>query len=61
MRIIVKDALDYPKAKLEFDQLKNTIKTYILQLKFAFLQLDKKLKNVKSTRTTIDLHQVLQL
>lgn len=55
VRIIVKDALDYPKAKLEFDQLRNTIKTYILQLKFAFLQLDKKLKNVKSTRTTIDL------
>ena len=35
-------------------QVRN-INTYILQLKYSFLQLDKRVKKVKSTRTTFDI------
>jgi hypothetical protein len=55
VRIIVKDALNYQVAKQEYDMLIANIKTYMLKLKYTFLQLDKKLKNTKKTRTTFDL------
>lgn len=55
VRIIVKDALNYPVAKQEYDMLISNIKNYILRLKYTFLQLDKKLKKTKNTRTTFDL------
>jgi hypothetical protein len=31
------------------------VRTYILQLKYAFVQLDKKVKNTKTTRTSFDM------
>jgi hypothetical protein len=55
VRIIVKDALNYPLAVQEYNMLVNNIKTYLLRLKFTFLQLDKKLKKTKSARTGFDL------
>jgi hypothetical protein len=55
VRVTVKDALNYPMAVSEHQQVQKNISTYILKLKFAFLQLDKKLKKVKTTRTTFDL------
>ncbi|MBL7744054.1 MAG: hypothetical protein JNN00_11315 [Chitinophagaceae bacterium] len=55
VRIIVKDALNYPFAKKEYDMVINNIKSYVLRLKYTFLQLDRKLKKTKNTRTSFDL------
>lgn len=55
VRLVVKDALNYPVANREFDQLVKNIETYVLQLKYTFLQLDKRLKKTKTTRTAFDL------
>jgi cob(I)alamin adenosyltransferase len=53
--IIVRDALNYPLALEEYDRIIKSINTYVLQLKYTFLQLDKNVKKVKSTRTTFDI------
>jgi hypothetical protein len=55
VRIIVKDALNYPLAVQEYNMLLSNIKTYLLRLKYTFLQLDKKLKKTKTARTGFDL------
>jgi hypothetical protein len=55
VRIIVRDALNYPILVEENKMVVKNIRTYILQLKYTFLQLDRKLKRVKSTRTGFDL------
>ncbi|MDP4264859.1 MAG: hypothetical protein Q8941_20190 [Bacteroidota bacterium] len=55
VRIIVKDALNYPVAKQEYEMVTGNIRKYILGLKFTFLQLDKKLRKTKNTRTSFDL------
>jgi hypothetical protein len=55
VRLVVRDALNYPLAKEEYSQVVKNMERYILQLKFTFLQLDKKLKRTKGIRTTFDL------
>lgn len=55
VKIIVKDALNYPVALEEYAKQTKAINTYLLQLKYSFLQLDKSVKKVKSTRTTFDI------
>ncbi len=55
VKIIVKDALNQTLAREEYNQLTKNIDRYILQLKFTFLQLDKKLKRTKNTRVAFDL------
>lgn len=55
VRIVVRDALNYPVAKQEYDMVVKNIRTYILQLKFTFLQIDKRLKKNKNARTGFDL------
>lgn len=55
VRLIVRNALNYPLANKENEQLVKNIETYTLQLKYSFLQLDKRLKKVKITRTSFDL------
>ena len=55
VRVIVKDALNYPIAKEEYDMTVRNIKNYTLQLKYTFLQLDRKLKKTRTTRTGFDL------
>jgi hypothetical protein len=55
VRIIIKDALNYPLAVQEYYLQVRNINTYILQLKYSFLQLDKRVKKVKNTRTTFDI------
>ncbi len=55
VRIIVRDALNYPLALQEYrQQVKNT-EELILAMKFTFIQLDKGVKRVKGTRTTFDI------
>jgi hypothetical protein len=55
VRIVVKDALNYPQAKKEYDLVVSNIKVYVNQLKYSFLMIDKGLRKTKSTRTTFDL------
>jgi hypothetical protein len=55
VKIIVKDALNYPLAVQDFNLQIRNINTYILQLKYTFLQLDKRVKKVKNTRTGFDI------
>lgn len=55
VRIIVKDALNYPLARQEYDMVVNNVKKYILRLKYTFLQIDRGLKKTKTTRTSFDL------
>jgi hypothetical protein len=55
VRIVVKEALNYPLAVDEYKQVVKNMNTYILQLKYTFLQLDKRLKKNKTARTTFDL------
>lgn len=55
IRVIVKDALNYPLAVEEYNQAVKNLNRYVLQLKYTFLQLDKRLKHTKTARTTFDL------
>ena len=55
IRIYVKEALNYPYMKEEYSQAIHNINTYILRLKYAFFQLDKKVKETKNTRTDFDM------
>jgi hypothetical protein len=55
VRIVVHDALNYPLALEEYEKQTKAINTYILQLKYTFLQLDKNVRRVKNTRTTFDI------
>jgi hypothetical protein len=55
VRLYVKAALNYPFMLQEYARTVKDVQTYILQLKYAFVQLDKKVKNNKGTRTTFDM------
>lgn len=55
VKIIVRDALNYPLTLREYDQIVRNVNVYILQLKYTFLQLDKGVKKTKGTRTTFDI------
>jgi hypothetical protein len=55
VRLIVRNALNYPLAKAEYDQVVKNVQSYISRLKYTFLVLDKRLKKTKSMRTTFDL------
>lgn len=55
VKIIVRDALNYPLAREDHRLQTRNVSTYILQLKYTFLQLDKRVKGVKNTRTTFDI------
>ncbi len=55
VKIVVRNALNYPIALLQYNQLVKEINSYILKLKFTFLQIDKNIKKTKKTRTAFDL------
>lgn len=55
VRLYVKAALNYPFLLMEYQHVANDVHTYTLQLKYSFVQLDKKVKNTKTTRTTFDM------
>ncbi|MGV3529006.1 MAG: hypothetical protein ACO1OO_08940 [Flavisolibacter sp.] len=55
IRIVVKDALNYPLTLSEYNQVVKNMKLYVLQLKYTFLQLDRRLKKTKTVRTGFDL------
>ena len=55
VKIIIRDALNYPLALREYDQAVRNVTGYSLRLKYTFQQLDKGVKRTKSTRTTFDI------
>ena len=55
VKIIVRDALNYPLALREYDQMVRNVNGYTLRLKYTFQQLDKGVKRTKGTRTTFDI------
>jgi hypothetical protein len=55
IKIYVKDALDYPYMVQDYNLSIKNIRTYILRLKYAFFQLDRKVKKTKNTRTDFDM------
>ena len=55
IKLVVRDALNYPLALQDYNQVVKNVERYVLQLKYTFLQLDKKLKRTKNIRTTFDL------
>jgi len=55
VKIVVRDALNYPLALEIYNKQIKNVNTYILQLKYNFLQLDKGVRKVKNTRTTFDI------
>ena len=55
VKVIVKDALNYPFAVQEHAAVANNITFYVMQLQYVFFQLDKKIRKTKGTRTGFDL------
>jgi len=55
MKLVVRDALNYPFAVQEHAVVSNNIRVYVMQLKYLFFQLDKQLRKTKSVRTGFDL------
>lgn len=55
VRLYVKSAMNYPFMLQEYQRTVKEVHTYTLQLKYAFVQLDKKVKNTKTTRTSFDM------
>ena len=55
VKLIVKDALNYPFAVQEHAAVKSSIRYYILQLQYVFFQLDKQIRGTKRARTGFDL------
>lgn len=55
IRMVIRDALNYPLAIEEHRMSVKNIESYVLKLKYTFLQLDKRLKRTRNVRTTFDL------
>lgn len=55
VKLIVKDALNYPLALQEHQLVSKNINNYVMRLKYTFVMLDKNVKKTKSTRTTFDI------
>ena len=55
VRVVVRDALNYPLARQEHQLQVAILEKYIVDLKYTFLQLDKRVRRVKNTRTTFDI------
>jgi hypothetical protein len=55
IRIVVRDALNYPLALEEHRMSVKNVESYVLKLKYTFLYLDKRLKRTRNVRTTFDL------
>lgn len=55
VRLYVRNALNYPQRVEEYRYTIKDIRLYILQLKYSFKELDKKVRKTKNTRTGFDL------
>ena len=55
VRIIVRDAINYPQKKQEYEKLVTDYNRYIQQLKFTFRTLDKKIRKTRNSRVAFDM------
>ncbi|MGN6293903.1 MAG: hypothetical protein ACTHMV_14250 [Chitinophagaceae bacterium] len=55
VRITVKDALNYPMAKQEYEVVVSNLRKHLMTLKYTFLQIDKKIRKTRGARTSFDL------
>lgn len=55
VRVIVRDALNYPFRITEYDKTVKEVNRYIMTLKYTFRELDKKVRGTKNTRSTFDI------
>jgi hypothetical protein len=55
VRIIIRDAINYPLKKQEYDKIATDYTRYIQQLKFTFRTLDKKIKKTRNSRVAFDM------
>lgn len=55
VRIIVRDAINYPLKRQEYDKVVTDYNRYIQQLKFTFRTLDKKIKHTRNRRVAFDM------
>ncbi|MCG2616691.1 hypothetical protein LZZ85_20500 [Terrimonas sp. NA20] len=55
VRITVRDALNYPRAKQEYDVLYSQVRRHSMILKATFIQIDRKIRKNKGARTSFDL------
>ncbi len=55
IEITVKENINYPQQLMEFSNLQNETRRYIVQLKSSFRIMDRKIKKTKGTRTGFDL------
>ena len=55
VKLIVRNALNYPIAVEQYKVLAHEMNSYVLKLKYTFIQLDKNIKKTKRFRTAFDL------
>jgi hypothetical protein len=55
IRVIVRDALNYPLKKQEYEKVILDYNKYILQLKLTFRSVDKKVKRTRNSRLAFDM------
>lgn len=55
VRLVVRDAINYPLKKQEYDKLVADYNRYIIQLKFTFRTLDRKIKKTRNSRVAFDM------
>lgn len=55
IKLVVRNALNYPIAMEQYNQLVHEMNAYVLKLKYTFIQLDKSIKRTKHGRTAFDL------
>ncbi|MFY7840733.1 MAG: hypothetical protein ACOVP7_10685 [Lacibacter sp.] len=55
VRVVVRDAINYPLKKQEYDKLVTDYNRYIIQLKFTFRTLDRKIKKTRNSRVAFDM------
>ena len=55
VRMIVRDAINYPLKKQEYEKVVSDYNKYIQQLKFTFRTLDKKIRKTRSSRIAFDM------
>ncbi len=55
VRVVVKDGLDFDMANMEYRKVDSSIRAWVKRLKYTFLQLDKRVKKSKGTRSTIEI------
>lgn len=55
VRVIVKESLNYDISTAEYKDVFDRLNKWILDLKYTFLQIDKRVRKTRSTRSTFDI------